>query len=505
MKRIESRRQLRLPRRHVDGPDQRTAPDADPVESAFARAIQHHRAGRLHEAEALYRSILDAQPSHHDALHCLGIVLHQLGDDESAVDLIGKAVAVKPDGAEAHSNLGNALRELGRLDEAVAAHRQAIAVKPKYAMAHFNLGNALMQQDKLNEAVACYRTAISLDPACAARHYQRALDHTFVAGDPEIDALRSLLEMEGVSEADKNPILFALGKAHDDIGDYHEAFSYFSAANREVAKRGKYDPSRHRRKVTEIKKAFREPRRLASDELASADHVPVFVVGMSRSGKTLVESLLTEHEDVYGAGETMNWPRAIKAVLDKYAISASFPECMKYLSDDQIEEIGRVYTDNTVKNSPNSRLFINTLSGNSRSIGLIVRALPMARIIFCHRDPMDHCMLIYFHPYAHRNDYSYDLGNIASFYINYHDMMTHWRRLYGDRILGVRYEDLVRDPEGTCARLYRYCGLDHDPAAVRHAFTTDEIGHWKHYERELAALRKALDGPIRQSDDHRDP
>ncbi len=149
---------------------------------------------------------------------------------------------------------------------------------------------------------------------------------------------------------------------------------------------------------------------------------------------------------------------------------------------------------NLVENSPNSKLFTNTTPGNYLYIGMILQALPMAKIIYCHRDPIDNCLFVYFYRYARGQYYSHDLSNLASYYADYQDLMAHWRRLYGDRILSVRYEDLVRNPAKTGAGIYEYCGLEYDPTAVRHAFTTDEIGHWKHYEPYLDTLRQALGG-----------
>ena len=299
-------------------------------------------------------------------------------------------------------------------------------------------------------------------------------------------------------------MLWVLGETHDRLGRYAEAFSYYSTANAEMAKRMHYDASRHRRTIVAIKRVFRDPRGSASEVVAPMDQVPVFVVGMSRSGKTLVDSLLAPHEDVYCAGESSEWRKAVRAVLQKRSISPAFPEFMNALSGDDIRDMGRIYMENIVKRSPNSKLFISTLFGNSRSIGLITQALPRAKIIYCHRDPMDNCLFVYFKRYADGNDYSYDLGNIASFYVCYHDMMAHWRKLYGDRILGVRYEDMVRDPAEIGARIYRYCGLDYDPGKASHAFTTDEIGHWKNYEPYLGRLRQALGGLARQSNDRHD-
>ena len=146
-----------------------------------------------------------------------------------------------------------------------------------------------------------------------------------------------------------------------------------------------------------------------------------------------------------------------------------------------------------VQDSPNSKYFVNTLPGNYKSIGLMLQALPSAKIIYCHRDPMDNCLLVYFTSYAHGNVHSYDLANVGSYYADYQELMAHWRGLYGDRILSVRYEELVRNPADVGARIYEFCGLDYDPGAVESAFTTDEIGHGKRYEPHLAALRQALD------------
>ncbi len=148
--------------------------------------------------------------------------------------------------------------------------------------------------------------------------------------------------------------------------------------------------------------------------------------------------------------------------------------------------------------SPESRFFVNTLPLYYLHLSLIFQALPSAKIIYCRRDPLDNCLFVYFKRYPSGDKvslgYNYDLKSIASYYGGYQDLMAHWQRLYGDRILGVRYEDLVRHPAETGAGIYEYCGLEYDATAIRIAFTTDEIGHWKHYEPYLGTLRQALGG-----------
>ena len=147
--------------------------------------------------------------------------------------------------------------------------------------------------------------------------------------------------------------------------------------------------------------------------------------------------------------------------------------------------------ENIRKRSPKSKIIVNTKSHHLPYVGLIARTLPMAKIIYCHRDPMDNCMSIQIRNFE--KHWPRDLRSIASYYVFYKELMAHWRRLYGDRILSVRYEDLVTTPAQVGDRIFSFCGLDRDPTTLRHRFRTNELGQWKRYERYLEPLRQALD------------
>ena len=451
----------------------------------------------------------------------------------------------------------------------------------------------------------------------------------FTPGDPEIELLNQLLARDDVSPDNRTHLHFALGKACDAIGLYGEAFSNYRQGNEEIARQTPFDASDHRKQVTDIKRVFRDwP---AGADPGDGDPVPIFVVGMSRSGKSLTESLLSQHEDVYGAGESRAWNTALRTVLHKNGISGPFPAYVESLTDGQIREMGEIYMKEVSRLSPGSRFYVDTMPGNYPYVGLIFRALPSARMIHCHRDPVDNCLFIYFQRYRlrlgkhgysydlrnigisllsqhedvygagesrawntalrtvlHKNGisgpfpayvesltdgqiremgeiymkevsrlspgsrfyvdtmpgnypyvglifralpsarmihchrdpvdnclfiyfqryrlrlgkhgYSYDLRNIASYYAGYEDVMAHWRKLYGDRILSLPYEEMMRNPARTTARIFAFCGLGYDPGAIRAAFTTDQIGHWKHYESYLGPLRQALGRRARQAD-----
>ena len=583
-------------------------PDFAPAYTNLGTALM--KSGRFANAATAFERAVQLEPDNALGYNNLGAVLLRQGREDEAIARFKKAIKLEPDLAMAHNNLGNALKEQGRLEEAVAIYRKALLIKPVFAMIHSNLGILLKDLGRYDEAEECLNRALDLKPDDTKTRYNHATVHKFVPGDPEIEKLKELLGRKGFSEDQKNPLLFSLGKAHDDIGRYAEAFSYYATANEENAGRTKFDASDHRKQIMAIKHLFRErhdsagegsgdaervpifvvgmsrsgktlvgtllsqhedacgareshewpnaikevldkhsipglfPDRddigryaeassyyaTANEENAGrtkfdasdhrkqimaikhlfrerhdsagegsgdAERVPIFVVGMSRSGKTLVGTLLSQHEDACGARESHEWPNAIKEVLDKHSIPGLFPNYMASLSDDHIREIGKIYMENLVENSPNSNLFIDTNPGNYRYIGMILQALPMAKIIYCHRDPIDNCLFVYFYRYARENYYSYDLSNLASYYADYQDIMAHWRRLYGDHIFSVRYEELVRNPTDIGSRIYQFYGLDYDATSVRCAFTTDEIGHWKHYESYLGPLRQALGGLAR--------
>jgi hypothetical protein len=207
-----------------------------------------------------------------------------------------------------------------------------------------------------------------------------------------------------------------------------------------------------------------------------------------------VESLLAQHPAVIGAGECHEWVRALDRVLEKSGITNTFPARLGSLTSAQICEVGEHYLHELRRRRqlPGGRFYVNTLPGHSRHLGLIFRAIPSVKVIYCLRQPLDQCLSVYFKFFANGNEHSYDLEDLAAYYVNYQDMMAHWMRLYGERILTVQYETLVREPHEVGRGLYAHCGLDFPPAMFHADFRTDQIGHAQHYERQLAPLRAAL-------------
>ncbi len=510
------------------------AADPDQPEAHRGMARLQQAGGDTEGAVKSFRRALELDPDSIPVLNELGILLENLEDLENkekyleeAVTCFRRAIEIRPDQVGNHINLANALRKQEKLDEAEAAARRAIEIDAEFPTAHNTLGIVFREMHREQDAVACFQRAVEINPdhmeshnnmGNALRHlgrkeealaaYQRAIDiepdfmevyinrakiHDFYDGDPELERLKGYLDREDLSGRYRNTLLFTLGKAHDDAGLYGEAFSWFEKGNEAKAQQEPYDAERHRMGVELLKRMFHRPIAASKNAPADSERIPVFIVGMSRSGKTLTESLLARCAEVYDAGERKEWSDAIDSVRKRYSISDPFPKCLDHMNGGQIREIGETYMQEVAKIDADSKYIINTLPGNYAHVGLIFLAFPHVRVIYCHRYPLDNFLQIYFYRYKHGNSYSYGFDRLISYYADYQNIMRHWFSLYGGRMLSVEYETTIRNPAETAKRVYDYCGLEFDPRSIMDMeFRSDEIGHWKNYEPYLGEVREAL-------------
>lgn len=223
--------------------------------------------------------------------------------------------------------------------------------------------------------------------------------------------------------------------------------------------------------------------------------MPVFVVGPSRSGKSVVESLLAHHPDVHGTGEHFQWATVLDQVRGRHDIMAPFPQCLDALAAEQIREMGAAYMADLARWPPGARAFVNTSPEHVLFLGLICEALPAAKIIFCRRDPLDNCLAIYFKRYEAANPFADDFLDIAAHYTAYQDLMMFWQGKFASRILPVKYEDMVADPQATAAKLFAFSALDGGTDAAGTGLDGGGIGHARHYADHLGPLRRALGIP----------
>lgn len=469
--------------------------------------------GRHEDAVAALRKAVSAAPPSAGLFNNLSLALASAGQAEAAVEAARRASAAKPEVAEFQVNLGNRLRAAGHIDEAIEAYRQALAARPDFTTAHVSLGNTWASIGAGDQARQHYKLALEQQPNHIKAFYHLALSSK--SGENALDPatlarFRSLAE-DGPPSGEEAVLLHsALGFLDDLEGEHDRAFEHVrrsnEAAKAELLRRKQpYDRAAHSRRVGRIIDAF-SAARLGSDRRApSGSRRPIFVLGMPRSGTTLVEQILCAHRDVAAAGEI--------PLLGELAEKISrYPSGLWRLSDPALKKIARTYLSELERLDTESAFVTDKMPQNFLHIGLIAILFPKARIVHCRRDPVDTCLSCYFQNFTHGNAFARDLGDIGAYYGDYRRLMDHWMGIASLGIVEVGYEELAADPEPATRRLLADLGLDWDenclshersrrPIAtasqwqVRRKIHGKAVGRWRSYRDHLGPLLDAL-GPL---------
>lgn len=475
-----------------------------------AAAMQFEREGRFDEAEAAYARLLAQWPDLPECWFNLAVLQRRGRRYEAALASYRQALdrgVSQPE--EAHLNRGVIYSDCLRLDaEAEAELRAALRLNPAYVPALLNLGNLCEDLGRRDEADALYERALAIDPACHAALARLAGLRTASGPDAAIVArLRGALAGHGLEAADRALLGYALGAALDRAGEYETAFAAFDEANRQSrASAGpagvRYDRPRQERLVDALIATFdrRQPVRMPA---AAAAPRPVFVCGMFRSGSTLVEQLLAGHPRVAAGGELDLIPALARREL------RPFPAAMNGVSDQRLADLARDYHATLARLHPGADVVVDKRPDNFLYVGLIKRLFPDARIVHTVRNPLDNCLSVYFLHLDHAMPYALDLRDIGHYYRQYRRLMAHWKKMYGDDILDLDYDRLVREPRPVVAGLLDFCGLDWNDAClsfpargnavrtasvwqVRQPLYQHASGRARHYARQLEPLRAEL-------------
>jgi Tfp pilus assembly protein PilF len=463
--------------------------------------------GRLADALTHYQQALRADPGHAGVHFNLGIALTALGRIEEAVSHYRQAVVLKPDYADAHNNLANCLAAHGHPDEAISHYERAIASNSDHAEAHNNLGNLLLETGSFEAARSHYDRAIEIDPTRTGAHYRRAEIKTFRPGDKDLAALEKVAATIDLP-VDKAPFIhFALAKAREDCGDYAGAFAQLRRGNDLKRRQIPYDEAADIKLSHDAATIFDGRRMNLSGRRGDPSMLPVFVLGMPRSGSTMIEQILARHPQIHGAGELTALDAAIRKVL-----GSEYPQCVPGLGSDTLRRLGQEYLCRLPLVAQGEIRLVDKLPGNFLHIGLIRLILPNARIIHTTRDPVETCMSCYSRLFASGQYYSYDMGELGRYYRRYSDLMEHWRpALPPGAMIEVAYEDVVDNLEREARRLIEYCGLAWDDRClnfhegsgpvktasavqVRKPLFRSSVRRWRRYESEIGPLLRELDG-----------
>ncbi len=411
-------------------------------------------------------------------------------------------------GFEALRDQGRRLAQQGRAGEAVGCFQQALALNPRDPQTLHDLGRLLQGLGRLDEAERAFEAAAALEPQRGEHHRRLAEVVRFKDGDPRLEAMERLAAQAG--PADQISLLFALGKAYADLGRHAASFQHFQKACGLVRKRIAYDEAGTLGMFRRMAQLFTPELMQAKAGLGDPSETPIFILGMPRSGSTLVEQILAAHPDVVGAGE-------LAVFRDIAATALGEPERVRGLDATGFRAIGGRYLQMVRTLGPKARRITDKMPANFLMIGLIRLALPNARIIHTVRDPVDTCLSCFTTLFGDGQLYSYELGEVGRHYQAYSQLMDHWQAvLPPGGMLEVRYEDVVADLEGQARRLLDHCGLTWDERClefdrteravwtasavqVRSPLYRSSIGHWRPGSEVIRPLVEAL-GPLAGTD-----
>ena len=413
--------------------------------------------GQLKEAVESYDKAIDLKPDLAEAYSNRGIALKGLGQLKAAVESYEKAIKLKPDLAEAYSNRGNALKELGQLKAAVESYDKAIELKPDYVNAYSNRGIALQELGQLKAAVESYAKAIDLKPDYAEAYRNISTLKEYTPDDVQIELMEGLFTDSEPSESDRMHLCFALAKVYEDLGEYDKSFKYLDEANHIRKKELNYNINNDRRIFSKIKEIFTAGN-LTLDVVpdGNASIQPLFIVGMPRSGTSLVEHILASHTKVHGAGELETMNRLVTPILN-----LKISQDKNKLSQNEINTIHDGYLDALAALKVPEKIITDKMPLNFRWIGFILSVFPKAKIINLNRDPRATCWSNYKHYFSSEgNGFAYDMDDLVEFHKLYIDLMSFWRERYPNSIYDLCYEDLTENQKQETHSLLEFCNLE---------------------------------------------
>lgn len=480
-------------------------------------AVLHYNLGtawqslsRNAQAAACYRRAVEIAPDLVEAHARLGAVLFDDGNRRAAIASFRRAAEAQPETPLGLASLATVLFEERREEAALDCLRRAIARDPENAEPHGRLAGLLARLGRFDESTASYERAVALDPRRTADFYGLVSGKKIGEPDrPLMARMTALLAEPWLTGRDRVNLHFALGKAHDDLGEYETAIGHFDEANRIEAQRLReigrsLDRERQAAGTAALAETLTVDYFARRAGLGSDSELPVLIVGMPRSGTTLVEQILSSHPEV-GAGDELNfWTEKAAAVANAGA-GALTPAATQGMAEEYLSLLRGL--------APTAHRVTDKMPLNFLHLGLVHLVFPRARIVHCRRNPLDTCLSIYFTHFGQMRDYAFERRGIVFFYEQYLRLMAHWRRvLPPDRLIEIDYEALVADRERLTRRMVEFCGLDWDDACLRsdqnrrvvrtasmwqarQPVYSTSVERWRRYEPWLGEFRKLLLSP----------
>jgi len=466
------------------------------------------RVGRIQESESLCRRALEIQSDNPEAAYNLGNALLDQDRLREALEAFSTAIRNSPDYARAWNNKAIVLHRLGRMKEAGVAYEESLRLDSGNSQAWNNYGNFLHEQGQLEAGVQAYRRGIELHPRDTQLIYHLATAQKFQNQDSDLSSALKLHGGTDLSDAQRVPLCFALGKMYEDLQDFSTSFKFYAEGNQIYRSMINYELAQDQALFTRIISEFTAEGCQRTKGSQIEDRVPVFILGMPRSGTTLVEQILAAHSKVYGGGELESLRRStLRSKL--WPKGLNYPYGVSKLGDSDFTEMGRAYFHSLPEDSSSYPVITDKMPQNFIILGLIPLLFKDYRIIHCRREAMDTCWSCYRQFFDQVHGYSYDLEELGHYFQAYEALMGHWHKVFPGKILDLPYEELVENQEKWSRVLLDWCDLEFEENClrfyehkrviktasseqVRRPIYGTSIEGWRRVEAELKPLKQAL-------------
>ena len=515
----------------------------DPFRHHFVKVQNALKDNNFHQAENICREVLNQESRHPQALYTLAKLAEQVNAHEESIKILKyglnyapyhvnlltslvkcntflglltesiktarRIVAIEPDQAKYNMLLAEELANTGQNEESLEYYNKAVELSPNVANVYIQRGHLYKTMGKRTACEADYRKSLELDKSNGTAFWALADLKSHRFNDEDIKIMTLLVVNTGISKAQASQAAFALAKSFEDEENFSRAFDYYQQANK-LRPDIHFVPSEYKAQCDVIRNGYSKEQlvTIANPQISQA--IPIFIVGLTRSGSTLLEQILASHSDIEGTMELYSLPRVVRrleAINGK--LGKTYPENLDMLSSEDLTEIGQSYLTETAIYRTGKAYFIDKMPANFHNVGLIHKILPDAIIIDARRHPLSTGFSNYKQHFARGYDFSYDLDHIGHYYNHYVALMDYWNEVLPDRVLCMQYEEMVQDTENQVKRLLAHCKLPFEEQClefyknkravrtasseqVRQPINTKGMQQWKNFESYLSPLKDAL-------------
>jgi len=479
-------------------------PDFDEAHNNLANLFMHD--GRLKEAIVSFNSALKLNPNNATTHYNLAIVYENTKASDKAILHYKNAIELKPDFVEAHINLASLCNNLGDLEESAVYYSKALELVPNISQVERNFGTVLKGLGKIDDAINHFNIALKITPDDGDAFRQKAFIRDHKSYSDDLKNYENIYNNDLLNDDNKMHFAFGFGKVFEDLKEFDKSFDYYKKGNNIKRKNTNFDINKWTDYISQQISVFDKHLFESNTNIGHDDNTPIFILGMLRSGTSLVEQILNSHHQVSGAGEVSTLNHVISQAYDM----KKYPNNLDASNIELLNSLGKKYCELMKAKGKEENFVTDKMTGNFIHIGIIKLILPQAKIIHCERNPLDNCWSVYKNYFSNNgHQYAYDLSDLALYYKQYQRLSEHWNKLFPDSIHSVQYEDLVNGQKTQTKKLLEHCNLQWDEncmtyyqlenkvqtasdSQVRKPIYKQSIGSWKNYENRLALLTKVL-------------